>query len=69
MKKVPTMISTKDMMYISDMFNWHLVASKKIESYISCIEDEDCISKLDDLLDLHNDACSSLIKLLGGACE
>ena len=69
MKKVPTMISTKDLMYISDMFNWHLVVAKKIDSYLSVIEDENCLTKLDELSKIHNDACSSLIKLLGGACE
>lgn len=30
MEKIPNMISTKDLSYISDMFNWHLVAAKKI---------------------------------------
>jgi len=69
MKKVPTMISTKDMMYISDMFNWHLVAAKKMESFAPCIEDEECADKLNTLSKMHYEACDSLIKLLGGASK
>lgn len=30
MEKVPDMISTKDLSYIEDMFNWHFIICKKL---------------------------------------
>ena len=64
MKKVPTMISTKDLMYISDMFNWHLIAAKKTEEFAKSMDDKECHSKLSELCRLHYDSCEMLIKLL-----
>lgn len=64
MKKVPNMISTKDLSYISDMFNWHLVAAKKYENYLNQMQDEDCLKKIEELYNLHNDICQDLINLL-----
>ena len=34
MKNVPNEISTKDLQYIKDMFNWNFVAMKKFDDYI-----------------------------------
>ena len=33
MKKIPCMISTKDMAYITDIFNWNMNAYNKINFY------------------------------------
>lgn len=66
MEKVPNMISTKDLSYITDMFNWHLVASKKIEFYLNQCEDEECTKKLNGLCDLHRQICTDLLGLLEG---
>ena len=64
MKKVPKMISTKDLSYISDMFNWHLIAAKKLELYTSLIEDDECLKKIEKLGSMHCNACKTLCKLL-----
>ena len=64
MKKVPKMLSTKDLSYISDMFNWHLIAAKKLEQYASQIEDKDCGTKINELCKIHYNACSALCNLL-----
>ncbi len=66
MEKVPNMISTKDLSYISDMFNWHLVAAEKFELYLNQVEDEECTKKLDDLCNMHRKICSDLLSLLEG---
>ena len=49
MNKLPEMISTKDLMYICDMFNWHLVTAKKIEHYSLHVTDKDCSKKLESI--------------------
>ena len=64
MNKVPEMISTKDLMYISDMFNWHLTSAKKFEQYSALVEDKTCSKKLTDLCKMHYDVCESLVELL-----
>lgn len=64
MEKVPNMISTKDLSYISDMFNWHFVAAQKFEHYLEQVEDETCSKKLNDLCDMHRQICINLLDLI-----
>ena len=69
MKKVPEMISTKDLMYIGDMFNWHFIAAKKLELYLGDVNDEEIVSKIEDLTNMHYKACEKLIDLLKGGAK
>ncbi len=64
MKNVPEMISTKDIAYIKDMFNWNFVAMKKFEDYSVNVENEEIAKKLDTLIDMHFSNCNTLVKLL-----
>ncbi|HHX32880.1 MAG TPA: hypothetical protein GX713_01475 [Mollicutes bacterium] len=64
MEKVPKMVSTKDLSYISDMFNWHIITAKKYELFLNKIEDEECEKMLSKLIDLHYQICDDLTKLL-----
>ena len=69
MKKVPKMISTKDLSYISDMFNWHLITEKKYQLYLEQIQDEECKDKINKLCEMHNKICCDLTKLLEGGTK
>lgn len=64
MKKVPKMISTKDLAYISDMFNWNIVAYEKINYYNTDITDATISNKFEELAQMHLDNCNKLIKIL-----
>lgn len=64
MEKVPNMISTKDLMYISDMFNWNLIAAKKFELFLNEVQDEKCTKILNDLCNTHYQICADLTGLL-----
>jgi hypothetical protein len=64
MEKVPKMISTKDMAYITDMFNWNYLAVKKLCDYSECVEDEEICEKFKELTNMHQNNCEKLIKLL-----
>ncbi|MDD2505421.1 MAG: spore coat protein [Bacilli bacterium] len=66
MKKIPNMISTKDLSYISDMFNWNIVAAKKYDYYLNQCEDEECVKLLNELSDLHHQICEDLLNLIEG---
>ena len=64
MKKIPKMISTKDMAYITDIFNWNITAAKKIESYINNCNDEDLVKEFQKTSKIHLKNCDEMISLL-----
>lgn len=66
MNTVPKMISTKDLAYIEDMFNWHFTIAKKLNFYLENIEDKEICEEFKKLYKLHKDICSSLLNLIGG---
>lgn len=66
MKKIPKMISTKDLSYITDMFNWNMILVKKLEFYINDVQDEIVAGAFDNLIMLHKKHCEELIDMLGG---
>lgn len=65
MEKVPKMISTKDLSYIEDMFNWHFVLCKKTYDYSELVLDEDISKHMKDVAKKHEKICNKLIKMLG----
>lgn len=69
MKKIPKMTSTKDLAYISDMFNWNMIIINKIDFYTPQIEDKDLIVHFKEVRDMHYKNANELIKLLKGANE
>ncbi len=64
MKKTPNMISSKDLSYISDMFNWNNTMIHKLNHYIEEETDEALLSLLNSTLDLVENNSKRLIKLL-----
>lgn len=65
MEKVPKMISTKDLSYIEDMFNWHFVVCKKAYDYSELVIDEELSKHMKDVTKKHEKICNKLIKMLG----
>ncbi len=66
MNKVPKMISSKDLSYICDMFNWNMNIIKKLNYYISDITDETIVTKFKSLIDMHTTHVNDLISILEG---
>ena len=58
------MLSTKDVSYIKDIFNWNIVASQKIDYYLSEIENPHIQELFSSISDLHYEICESLISIL-----
>ncbi len=71
MKNIPEMISTKDIAYIKDMFNWNYILFKKYDDYLENIEDEEICKLTNELSNLHFNNCNELLNLLEGSdnCE
>lgn len=64
MNKVPCMISTKDLSYLSDIFEWHFVASKKCMHYASETTDEEIKQTLEKIANMHANYCQKIVNLL-----
>jgi hypothetical protein len=69
MNQVPNIISTKDLDYLSDMFNWNFTLSKKALMYSknSNLENIKNICEKVSLLTSKN--CHEIINILGGNYE
>lgn len=64
MKKVPEMISTKDLSYLEDQFNWHFTLCKKAETYSHLSEDETISKHFIEVSKKHEKICQKIINML-----
>jgi hypothetical protein len=64
MEKVPDMISTKDLAYIKDMFNWNYLMLKKLNDYCECLDDEEVSEHFKEMINMHQNNLNQLVKLL-----
>lgn len=64
MKQVPDMISTKDLSYLEDMFNWHFGIAKKAYSYSLIVEDKTIAEFLLEVSKKHKKICEKIVKKL-----
>lgn len=65
MKQIPNMISTKDLSYLEDMFNWHFTISKKAHTYSEIVTDEEISSFFSEVSKQHKKICDHIVKKLG----
>ena len=59
------MISTKDLSYIEDIFNWNFTMCKKALLYSSLVEDDKISDYFAKVAEEHENFCTKLIKKLG----
>lgn len=64
MKKIPCMISTKDLAYITDIFNWNITISKRLELYSKSCKDDEVCKEFSKLKKIHLKACNEMTNLL-----
>lgn len=64
MDNVPQIISTKDMAYLSDMFEWNYNAFKQINHYVGEVQDEDVKELLERFRNMHEDHLNYIISIL-----
>ena len=64
MEKVPTIISTKDLSYICDMFNWNFTMAKKAIFYSKEVNDEEISNEFNSIYFMHKQIMEELINIL-----
>lgn len=64
MDTVPQIISTKDLAYLSDMFEWNYTAFKQINHFINEVKDEEVKELLERFRNMHEDHLSFIISIL-----
>lgn len=61
---VPLMISTKDLAYIADMFEWNFIASKKAQHFANEIIDPEIKELIERVSQMHAEHCRKLVNIL-----
>lgn len=64
MELIPKMISTKDLLYLSDLFEINYLAFKEVSSYIKMIQDKEIKDTLERMKNLHEDHLHYIISIL-----
>ena len=64
MKKVPEIISTKDLSYLEDQFNWHFTLCKKAETYSHLVTDETISKYFNEVSKKHQKVCETILNIL-----
>lgn len=64
METVPQIISTKDLAYLSDMFELNITAFKQINHYINEVKDEEVKELLERFRNMHEDHMHFIISIL-----
>lgn len=64
MNNVPTMVSTKDLSYICDMFNWNFTAAKKALKFSNEVTDPEIKSEFERVYEMHKEIAQDLLNIL-----
>lgn len=64
MDTVPQIISTKDLSYLSDMFNWNFNAFKQVNHFVEEVESEEVKDLLERIVNMHYEHLYYIIALL-----
>ena len=64
MDKVPNMVSSKDLSYTADAFDWNFVIAKKCLDYANNVEDKEISKNLEKAHKMHKTICSELLENL-----
>ena len=64
MNQVPQMISTKDLAYLEDIFEWNLTASKKAYDYYELATDGQLKIAFEQVYQMHKTICNTILTIL-----
>ena len=64
MEKPPVIISTKDLSYICDIFNWNYTTCKLAHDFSLKVNDEELKDFICDISKMHKDICEDLISMI-----
>ena len=64
MEQVPNMISTKDLSYLSDIFNWNYTACKEAHHYSQITNNQELKDIFHDVCSIHKEICEDILNIL-----
>lgn len=64
MEQVPAIISSKDLSYLSDIFEWNFVAAKKTLHFSNEVTNEEIKKELDKTYKMHEKNLNKILELL-----
>lgn len=64
MDTVPQIISTKDLAYLSDMFEWNCTAFKQINHFMNEVENEEVRELLGRFRNMHEEHLNFIVSIL-----
>lgn len=64
MEQVPAIISTKDLSYLSDIFEWNFIAAKKALHYSNEVTKEELKKELDKVYKMHEKHLKKILEIL-----
>jgi len=64
MDTIPKIISTKDLAYLSDMFEWNYTAFKQINHYINEVNNNDIKELLERIRNMHEDHMNFIVAIM-----
>ena len=68
-EEVPSIITGKDLDYLSDMFNWNYIALKNINDMRNNANDSEIKDMLENGFNLFKDNMKTIMDILGGNNE
>ena len=68
-EKVPNIITSKDLDYLTDMFNWNYDAYKFVLNNVDLVEDDEIKKLFNDSSIVFNNNLNEIINIIGGKNE
>lgn len=69
MEQVPDIISTKDLDYLCDIFNWNYNTSKVAHHFEEETNNNDLKEVYHDVYEIHLGICEDILRIIGGTYE
>lgn len=63
-EEVPSMISTKDLDYLSDVYNWNFNACKLANHFKKEVQDEEIKELLTEVANMHKEHATAVLNIL-----
>ncbi|MEE0699153.1 MAG: spore coat protein [Bacilli bacterium] len=63
-QEVPTMISCKDLDYLSDIYNWNFNTSKLANHFANEVTDEEIKTLLEKVAEVHKEHVKAILNIL-----
>lgn len=64
MNQVPQIISTKDLAYLEDIFEWNLTAAKKAYHYFEISQEQQLKTAFEQTYQMHKSICNTILTIL-----